>query len=268
MKNIFLLLTGIALLFSCKSTEESDSTVEQSKAPVEQQVAEIKPAGFLTSYTNIDKDKRDQLSKHYVKKSAHTPKFKQKKFDPNFTSYNSLVKGDEEQLNLRYISQNDEWHEYKQIKINPVQIWTNEDSNLNKIDKKELQNLLNYIHAQITQELSEYFELTEKDGPGVLNISIALSDGEASCVALETESSPVSLGLAKAFVKKSSPKLHQLINKSSLEIKVEDVKMPDLFFAGIDSISNKGGDWNSTKENFDFWSIRVRKELLECGAGK
>ena len=162
MKTIFLFLTGVALLFSCKSTEETDTAVEQNEAPVEQQIADTKAAGFLTSYTNIDKDKKDQLSKRYVSKNAHTRKFKQKKFEPNFTSYSSLVKGNEEQLNLRYVSQNDDWHKYKQIKINPVQVWANKDSNLSKIEKKELQNLLNYIHAQITQELSEYFELTEK----------------------------------------------------------------------------------------------------------
>ncbi|WP_420792866.1 DUF3313 family protein [Lentisphaera profundi] len=152
--------------------------------------------------------------------------------------------------------------------MNPVQVWANMDSTLNKVDKKELQNLLNYIHAQVTQALSGYFDLTELDGPDVLTISIALSDGEASCIALETESSAMPLGLASAFVKNSSSTLHQLIDNASVEIKVEDVKTPDLFFAGIDSITNKKANWNSTQESFDFWALRVKKELLACGAGK
>ncbi|WDE96228.1 hypothetical protein PQO03_10965 [Lentisphaera profundi] len=114
MKKTFLFLTGVALLFSCKSTEETEVLVEQSEAPVEQ-VAKVEPTGFLTSYVNIKKNKKDQLSRRYVSKSAQTQKFKQIEFNPKFTSYDSLVKGDREQLNLRYVSKNVQWHKYKHL---------------------------------------------------------------------------------------------------------------------------------------------------------
>jgi hypothetical protein len=266
MKYTFLLLSGIALLFSCTSSSEPEEKTQTDAT--KEEVIINKPTGFLTSYSNINKERKDHLSKRYVSKTANKNKFEKIKFAPTFTSYDSLEQGEKDQLNQRYVSKNVDWHKYKQVKINPVQLWANSDSNLNKIDQKELQNLLNYIHAQVTQELSDYFDVTELDGPNVLNISIALSDGEASCIALEPSSTPVPLGIASAFVKKSSPKLHQLINNTSIEIKVENIKTPELFFAGIDSITNEETNWIRTKENFDSWAIRFKKELLVCGAGK
>ncbi|MDD7983823.1 DUF3313 domain-containing protein [Lentisphaera marina] len=191
-------------------------------------------------------------------------------------SYDQLTPGDEdeEEINSRYIAKNIDWKKYKKVKINPIEVWAGKESEIKEMDKEELKSLLSYIHAEMRKELVKSFQLTEQAGPDVLEISVAMTDGDSSNVALDTVSTILPIGLAISFVKKFATGTHMQVGEAHMEFEVKDSLSRERLAAGIDAragtkaLKGKFDKWNDVKEAFEFWSYKMRYELVERGAGK
>ena len=190
-------------------------------------------------------------------------------------NYDELSPGDEDkdEVNMRSIAKDVDWKKYKKIKLLPVEVWAGKESELKEMDKEELKNLLSYIHAEMRKELVNSFQLTEQAGPDVLEIRMAMTDGESSNVALDTVSTVLPIGLAISFVKKFATGTHMQVGQAHMEFEIIDSFSRERIVAGIDAragtkaLEGKFDEWNDVKEAFEFWTQKMRYELVERGAG-
>ena len=190
-------------------------------------------------------------------------------------NYDELSPGDEDkdEVNLRYEATGVDWSKYKKVKIVPVEVWAGKESELKEIDKEELKNLLSYIHAEMRKEIVNSFQLTEQAGPDVLEIRMAMTDGESSNVALDTVSTVLPIGLAISFIKKFTTGTHMQVGEAHMEFELIDSFSRKRLAAGVDAragtkaLKGKFDQWNDVKEAFEFWTQKVRYELVERGAG-
>lgn len=189
-------------------------------------------------------------------------------------SYEQLKPGNEDEVNFRYVKEDTDWKKYKKVNIRPIEVWAGKESEFNEMDKEELKNLLSYIHAETRKELVKSFQLTEQSGPDVLEIRIAITDGESSNVALDTISTVLPIGLAISFVKKFTTGTHMQVGNAHMEFEIVDSFSRERIVAGIDAragtkaLKGKFDEWNDVKEAFEFWSHKMRFELVERGSGK
>ena len=190
-------------------------------------------------------------------------------------NYDELSPGDEDkdEVNLRYEATGVDWSKYKKVKIVPVEVWAGKESELKEMDKEELKNLLSYIHAEMRKEIVNSFQLTEQAGPDVLEIRMAMTDGESSNVALDTVSTVLPIGLAISFIKKFTTGTHMQVGEAHMEFELIDSFSRKRLAAGVDAragtkaLKGKFDQWNDVKEAFEFWTQKVRYELVERGAG-
>lgn len=189
-------------------------------------------------------------------------------------TYDNLTAGTGDQPNTRYVANGVNWKKYKKVKVNPVQVWAGEDSELKKIDKKELEKIVSYVHAELRKELAKSFELTDSSGLDVLELRIAMTDGASSNVALDTISNVVPVGLALTHIKNLATGTHLVVGEAHMEFEVLDSSSRQRLVAGTDAraggktLEGKFDKWDDIKSAFEFWSKKIRTELSKRGAGK
>src|SRR2546429_2485709 len=99
---------------------------------------------------------------------------------------------------LRYVNPSAPWGSYNKIMIAPVTFWAADDS---KVSAADQQALCNYAYNEFVKVLGKNFILTDQPGPGVMKISIALTDATSAVPGLRSVSVVVPQARALSAIK-------------------------------------------------------------------
>lgn len=182
--------------------------------------------------------------------------------------------GDGEAL-LRYINPAVNWRDYKKIIIDPVTIWREQGAQTEKVSPEDLQQLADYFWLQIREELRNDYEIVYKPGLGVMKLSVAITEAEASNPALDTISSVVpQLRLLTGAKGLASGGVPGFVGVASVEAKMTNSQTGTVLLAGADrragtkNPSGAGYKWNDVEQAYQYWAKALRWRLCKLRGDK
>ena len=192
-------------------------------------------------------------------------------------SYSRLQPGNECEANLVYMNPRAKWAQYDKIMLEAVSVWLGkgvEAEDHGVIPPEDVKRLANTMYSKLSDQLSKDYTLVQGSGPGVMRISIALTDVEHGMPFFDT----VSVVLPAMRVVSQSRSLgtgvHAMVGKASVEARIVDSVSGKLLAAGIDQRAGgkkwgKGyGTWKDVENIFDYWAAKIRWRLCHQRNGK
>ena len=154
------------------------------------------------------------------------------------------------------------------VMVDSVTIWRDKNSPLKEEWKADLQRLADYFWDKIAKALMPNYSLVSKPGPGVMRVSVAITEAEASNPTMDTISSVLPparmLTGAKGVVAEGKP---GFVGAASVEAKITDAQTNELLMAGVDrragtkSLSGATNSWSDVEEAYQYWAKRLKYRL-------
>jgi len=190
-------------------------------------------------------------------------------------NYQQLKEGGEDQALLVYINPKAKFAQYKSILLEPVKIYAAQGSAFMDASPETRQSLVNYLDAEIRDELKGSFTFVNKPGPGVMRFRVAITDAQGSMVLMDTVSSVVPIGLAVSILKSGLTGAHSGVGSCNIEFEAVDAMTGVRLAAAVDKRVgdkftgnfDKFDQWHAVKSAFDYWAARMKTRLLELQAG-
>jgi hypothetical protein len=188
---------------------------------------------------------------------------------PDYSLLTPPAEGSEQKAMLRYVNPNVNWGGYNQILIAPVTFWAADDS---KISATDQQTLCNYAHNEFVKVLGKNFILASQPAPGVMKISVALTDATTATPGLRSISVVVPQARALSAIKMLATGSYAFVGSAQGAFKANDSVSGQLLAAAVDErlggTSVKNVDvfkWGDTENAIDYWASLVDKRLVSFG---
>lgn len=152
--------------------------------------------------------------------------------------YSMLRPGQEGEALLLYKNPQADWKSYDKALVDSVIIWRDKNSPLKDEWKADLQRLADYFWDKIVKALMPNYKIVNKPGPGVMRVTVAITEAEAS-----------------------------FIGAASVEAKITDAQSGTLLMAVIDrrggtkSLSGAFDSWSDVEESYQYWAKKLRYRL-------
>lgn len=152
--------------------------------------------------------------------------------------YSMLRPGQEGEALLVYKNPQADWKSYDKAMVDSVIIWRDKNSPLKDEWKADLQRLADYFWDKIVKALMPNYKIVNKPGPGVMRVTVAMTEAEAS-----------------------------FIGAASVEAKITDAQNGTLLMAVIDrrggtkSLSGAFDSWSDVEESYQYWAKKLRYRL-------
>lgn len=179
------------------------------------------------------------------------------------------AEGSDQKAMLRYVNPNVNWSSYNRLLIAPVTFWAPDDS---KISTADQQTLCNYAYNEFVKVLGKNFILTNQPGPGVMKISLALTDATTATPGLRSISVVVPQARALSAIKMLATGSYAFVGSAQGAFKANDSVSGQLLAAAVDE--RVGGTsvknitvfkWGDTENAIDYWAGLVDKRLVSMG---
>lgn len=177
--------------------------------------------------------------------------------------------GSDQQAMLRYLNPNVNWGSYNKIMIAPVTFWAADDS---KVSAADQQALCNYAYSVMVKDLGKNFILTNQPGPGVMKLSIALTDATSAVPVLRSISVVVPQARLLSAIKKAATGTYAFVGSAQGAAKLNDSVSGQLLAAWADKrvggTSIKNVDvfqWGDAENAIDYWAAGLDKKLVAFG---
>ncbi len=158
----------------------------------------------------------------------------------------STIPGDDgPRPRLRYINPEADWAGYRKVLVDPVTFFASKDVE----PPREVQILLNYLWAELREELKQDYELVDSPQPETLRITIALTRAGERNVTMDTISTYVPFSRALVELQGLAKGKPAFVGYAKVEAKLTDAETGNLLIAAMDK--RVGG---KTVKNFDSWS--------------
>jgi hypothetical protein len=151
--------------------------------------------------------------------------------------------------------------------VDQVTFFLKNDAKYKGIQPEDIKELTEAFDSAVRENIGKYYELTDRPGPDVIRIRVAITDLSPSKPGMSAVSTVLPIGLGLSIVKKAATGKHTGVGETSMEMEVVDSLTNERFAAAIDEYS--GGKlsgltkWGSAEEAFKFWTERIRKRLDE-----
>ena len=132
---------------------------------------------------------------------------------------------------LAYTSPSVSWSSYNKIIIEPVTYWADNDS---KLSSNEQQVLCNYFYNVLVQEFGKNFTIVSDPGPGVVKLTVALTDATSATPVLRTISVVVPQAHALNLIKAGLTGTYAFVGSATGEAKLSDSVSGQLLAAWAD----------------------------------
>lgn len=179
------------------------------------------------------------------------------------------TEGSEQKAMLRYVNPSVNWGSYNQIIIAPVTFWAGDDS---KVSAADQQALCNYSYNEFVKVLSKNFILASQPGPGVLKLSVALTDATSAVPALRSISVVVPQARALSAIKMVATGTYAFVGSAQGALKLNDSVSGLLLAAAVDKrvggTSVKNVDvfqWGDAENAVDYWANLTDQRLVSFG---
>jgi hypothetical protein len=179
------------------------------------------------------------------------------------------TEGSNQEAMLRYINPSVFWSKYDKIMIAPVTFWAADDS---KVSAADQQALCNYAYRAFVKDLGKNFFLTDQPGPGVIKLSIALTDATSAVPVLRTMSVVVPQARVLSAIKMAATGTYAFVGSAEGAAKLNDSVSGQLLAAWADKrvggTSVKNADvwqWGDTENAIDYWANGLGQRLQTLG---
>jgi len=142
-----------------------------------------------------------------------------------------LTPGAEGQAAWRYVNQAAKWSQYTKIMIQPVTFWGAEAS---KVSIADQHRFVNFFYAALDQELSKQFQVVDQEGPGVMELHVALIDVAAATPGLRTLTMVVPQARLLSTIKRGATDSYPFVGGAQAEYKLTDSTTGEVLAAGVD----------------------------------
>jgi hypothetical protein len=182
------------------------------------------------------------------------------------------TEGSDQKAMLRYLNPSASWNSYNKIMIAPVTFWAADDS---KVSAADQQTLCNYAYNTFVKDLGKNFVIVDQPGPGVLKLSVALTDATSAVPVLRSISVVVPQARALSAIKMVATGTYAFVGSAQAAGKVNDSVSGQLLAAWVDkrvggtSIKNVDVfEWGDTENAIDYWADELDQKLVSFGVQK
>jgi hypothetical protein len=177
--------------------------------------------------------------------------------------------GSDQKAMLRYVNPNVTWSSYTAIMIAPVTFWAADDS---KVSAADQQALCNYAYSAFGKHLGRNFTIVDQPGPGVMKISLALTDATSAVPVLRSISVVVPQARLLSAIKMAATGTYAFVGSAQGGLKANDSVSGQLLAAAVDKrvggTSIKNVDvfqWGDAKNAIDYWADLTDQRLVAFG---
>lgn len=179
------------------------------------------------------------------------------------------TEGSDQQAMLRYINPSVTWSSYNKIMIAPVTFWAADDS---KVSAADQQALCNYAYSVFVKDLGKNFAIVDQPGPGVLKLSVALTDATSATPGLRSISVVIPQARLLSAIKMAGTGTYAFVGSAQGAGKLTDSQSGQLLAAWADkrvggtSITNVTVfQWGDAENAIDYWANGLGQRLVTLG---
>ncbi len=179
------------------------------------------------------------------------------------------AEGSDQKAMLRYVNPNVTWSGYNKIMIAPVTFWAADDS---KVSAADQQTLCNYAYTVFVKELGKNFTIVDQPGPGVMKLSVALTDATSAVPVLRSISVVVPQARVLSAIKMAATGTYAFVGSAQGAMKLNDSVSGELLAAAVDKrvggTSIKNVDvfqWGDAENAIDYWADLSDQRLVSFG---
>jgi hypothetical protein len=178
-----------------------------------------------------------------------------------------LQPGTGNQAAMVYINPNAQWSQYNKILLQQVEFW--DDANT-KVSAADQQMLGEYFYNKLKEDLSKYFTLVDRPGPGVLVLRVAIVNATTATPGLRTVSVVVPQARILNGIQSLATGSYAFVGSAEAEMKATDATTGQMLAGAIDK--RAGGmaisqaaqwQWGDAKSAMDYWAQKITTRLLE-----
>ncbi|KHE91366.1 MAG: hypothetical protein SCABRO_02889 [Candidatus Scalindua brodae] len=185
--------------------------------------------------------------------------------------YSMLREGKEGEAQLIYINPYANFTAYDKVMVDPVLTMCSLDS---KVPREELYNLSSHLHYKVIAKLEEDYEIVQSPGPGVMRISVALTEAKKSKVGLDIVSTIVPQAHLISGVKRLATGTGSFVGGASVECNITDSNTAERLAAGVDrrvggkALKGSTNAWNDVEQAFEYWADKLAQRLRDMRTGE
>ena len=180
--------------------------------------------------------------------------------------YSQLEPGDNDQASLVYIKPGLDLSAYNKIMFDKMLVLLHDNSD-SWVDPAILKGLTDYYQQALINAVEGKYEVVDQPGPGVLWVRVAITQVKPSKPVANTLSTILPVGWAVAGATKVASGENLGTGEATSELEVLDSLTGERLAAAVDQRQGgKGafrGEWEDTKDAFDYWAKRFRQRLDE-----
>jgi hypothetical protein len=180
--------------------------------------------------------------------------------------------GKDEQAGLRYLNPAAQWTQYNKIIIDPVTFWGGDAT---KVSAADQQSLVNYFSQQLNEQLAKKFTVVTQPGPGVLKLSVAITDAETATPMLRSVSMIIPQAHLISNLKYLATGTFPFVGAAQGEAKITDALTGQTLAAAVDRRIGGGSftagfqwQWGDAENAITQWSEMIADKLSSWTSGK
>jgi hypothetical protein len=154
---------------------------------------------------------------------------------------------------------------YDKVLIDRVHLWRTEATSLDAIDAVELERLADALYFAVREALRPAYTITDRAGPGVMEVHLALTEVQRTDVALDVVSMSAPPHARNSDSTAVGAPLAEFLGAAVIEIEIDDSVSKDVLFAAIER--RVGGSsaglrrWNDIDAAIDATAARLAADL-------
>ena len=183
-----------------------------------------------------------------------------------------MGKDDDKTAGMRYINPAAQWTQYNKIIIDPVTFWGGDTT---KVSAADQQSLVNYFSQQLNVQLAKKFEVVTKPGPGVMKLSVALTDADAATPGLRSVSMIIPQARAVSSLKYLATGSFPFVGSAQAQAKITDSVTGETLGLAVDRRIGGGSmaagfqwQWGDAENAINKWSEMVAERLYSWTSGQ
>ena len=183
-----------------------------------------------------------------------------------------LRPGSKDQMALRYFKPSVQWTSYSKIMIDPVTFWGGPSTTVPASDQ---QMLTNYTSQQLKKHVGEKLQIVDQPGPGVLKLSVAMTDAETATPVLRSISMIVPQAHILSNLKYLATGTFPFVGGAQMEAKITDSMSGELLGAVADKRIGGGSpeagfqwQWGDAENAIDHWCDLAAERLSSWVTGE
>jgi len=164
-----------------------------------------------------------------------------------------------------YINEDTDWKSYNKMMLDDVVFFISDDADYKGFEAQEMADLGEAFQQAFIMNLVGAVEFTDKPGPGVMRIRLAVVNLKPSNSLTGTVTTVVPVGLALSIVKKAVTGSHIGMGSAAVEAELLDSQSGEVLAAMIDDkmgqkykIVKSASKWGHVIDIFNTWAQTFR----------